>query len=302
VLTGTTVTPAPVVTVTVPDTQATVALSAHKFNTEAPGTVIPGATYDLYVEGGAPPSGVPSVPPNDAAVEPGDTWYARGTTDQAGNLAFPVPAGYAWCLLEHAAPVDYVPDPALHCTAVITTSSPPGASTVALPETLATVHLSAHKFNSQFPDTVVPGATYELLAQGSAPPHPQTSPRSAGDPVPAGDTYWAQGTTDSEGILVFAVPAGHSWCLRELQTPPGYQLDPAYHCTAVLTTDTTATAATIALPEIPTAVTLAFTGGPGLWFGGGSLLLAMGGGGLWMVGGRRGENEEDSPRAVRRGH
>ncbi len=293
VLSGTTALPAPVTTLSVPDTEAVVALSAHKFNSLSPDTVIPGATYDLYVQGNAPPSGVATSTPPDAVPEPGDTWYARGTTNQSGDLSFTVPAGYAWCLLEHTAPLDYLPDRALHCTAVLTTSSPPAATTVALPETLATVHVSATKFNSLQPDTVIPGATYELLVEGTEPPGYRALPAPAGAPVPAGDTYWAQGTTNAQGLLSFAVPAGFAWCLRELVAPPGYQADSAFHCTAVLTTDTSASAATIALPEVPLSGSLPFTGGPGLWFGGGSVLLAVGGGGLWLVG-RRDDDREPS--------
>ncbi|HEY3943284.1 MAG TPA: SpaA isopeptide-forming pilin-related protein, partial [Acidimicrobiales bacterium] len=286
VLVGTSTRAAPVTTLTVTDTEAAVTLFAHKYNSLDPDTVIPGATYDLYVEGSAPPSGVPSTMPPDAATEAGDTWYARRTTNQSGDLSFTVPAGYAWCLAEHAAPVDYQPDPALHCTAVLTSTSTPGDLTVALPETLATVHISATKFNSLQPDTEIPGATYELLEQGSAPSGYPTAAPPTDDPVPAGDTYWGQGTTGTNGVLTFAVPAGHSWCLHELTAPAGYQPDVGYHCTAVLTTDTSAAAASIALPEIPTPGQLPFTGGPGLLLVGGSLLLVTGGNGLWLLGRR----------------
>ncbi len=293
VLTGTTAVPAPVTTLTVDDTEAALTLYAHKFNALAPNTVIPGATYDLYVEGTAPPSGVPNSAPSNAVVEPGDTWYARGTTDQSGDLSFTVPAGYAWCLLEHTAPVDYLPDPALHCTAVLTTSSPPAATTVALPETLATVHVSATKFNSLQPNTVIPGATYELVEQGADPPGYNAPPAPQGDPVLPGDTYWSQGTTNAQGLLTFSVPAGYSWCLHELIAPSGYEPDAGFHCTAMLTTDSSAAAATVALPEVPVGGTLPFTGGPDLWFAGGAVLLMVGGAGLWLIGRRRGEPRGD---------
>ena len=87
--------------------------------------------------------------------------------------------------------------------------------------------------------------------------------------------------------LSFAVPAGYAWCLHELSAPPGYQPDPALHCTAVLTTDTPAAAATIALPELPLPLPLAFTGGPSTWLAGASLLLVAAGGGVWLLGRRR---------------
>ncbi len=296
VLAGSASAPPAVTTITVADTEATVTLGAHKYNSVVPATVIPGATYDLYVEGPPPPSGVPLPAPGDARAEPGDTWYARGTTDAAGNLSFTVPAGYAWCLLEHQAPPDYVADPALHCTAVLTTGSPPGASVLALPETLATVHLSARKYDSLQPGTVIPGATYELLVQGAPPPGSRPPAPPPGTPVPPGDVYWGQGTSGPGGILTFAVPAGSSWCLHELGAPAGYRPDPAYHCTAVVTADTPAAAASIALPELPLPLPLAFTGAPSLWLACGALLLLAGGGALRIVGERR----DDAQRRLRR--
>ncbi|MGH8994598.1 MAG: MSCRAMM family protein, partial [Acidimicrobiales bacterium] len=276
VLAGSIASPAPVTTLTFSDTEETVDLSVFKYNSTTPGTAIPGAVYDLYVEGLPPPSGVPGTRPAGAAAESGDTWFSRGTTGSDGRLSFRVPAGYSWCVLEVSAPVDYVLDRALHCSAVLTTSSSSDATTIAVPETEATVHVTAYKYNSEQPNTVIADATYELLAQGAGPLGPsQTPPANA--VVPSGDTYWAEGTTDANGVLDFAVPAGHSWCLHELVAPAAYQADLAYHCTAVLTTDTTAAAATVAVPELPMSGSLAFTGVDSLWMG-------VAGGGLTAVG------------------
>jgi hypothetical protein len=286
VLTGSVATPATVTTVTMTDTEATVILTAHKFNSLTPGTGIPGATYDLYVEGTGPPSGIANTTPSNPSPtsELGDTWFARGTTDTSGMLRFTIPAGYAWCFLEVAAPLNYTLDPALHCTAVLNTTSAPSSLSIALPESLTTVYVSAHKFNSLDPSSSIPGATYELLVQNPAPPsasHP-TAPANA--LVPTGDTYWTQGTTDSLGQLSFGVPAGYSWCLHELApTPAGFQLDTAFHCTAVLNADSAPTAMTLALPEtpIPTPATplpeLPFTGGPDSWMVWGGPILVAGG-------------------------
>jgi hypothetical protein len=268
-----------------------VTLSAHKFNAQVPDTSIPGATYDLYVEGSGPPATSPTTPPANAASEPGDTWYSRGTTDASGNLSFTVPAGYAWCLAEQSAPTDYLPDTGLHCSSTLTTSSPASATTIALPETVATVYVSAHKYNSLQPGTVIAGATYALMVQGPAPADaPTGAPTSgpgrqpAGMRVPTGDTYWTQGTTDAQGLLSFAVPAGSSWCLIEVTAPAGYEPDPATHCTGVLTTQTSAAAASLALPELPVpAGALAFTGGPSIWLAISGLLLVMGGFGLLVI-------------------
>jgi len=288
VLTGSVVVPAPVTILTFDDTRQTVTLQAHKFNAAAPGTAIPGATYDLYVEGTGTPAGRPAPPP-DAATEAGDTWFARGTTDSNGNLSFTVPAGFAWCLLEHQAPADYIPDHSLHCSATIN-ASPPAAVTIALPETVATVYLTAHKYDADQPGTVIAGATYELLLQGAAPSGPAPPGAPAGADVPAGDTYWSEGTTNAQGILSFAVPAGYAWCLHEIVAPAGYQPDQTFHCTGVLTDLTSALAATVALPELPVAGpigNLAFTGGPTVWVPISGILLILGGSGLLLLRRRR---------------
>jgi len=281
-LTGTTAVPPPVTNLTFGDTERMVGVSVFKYNSLSPGTVIPGATYDLYVEGAGPPSGVPGRVPEDATSEPGDTWYARGTTGSDGKLSFTVPAGYAWCVLEVAAPPNYVRDDALHCSAVVTTSMSPTDATIAIPETLATVHITAYKYNSRQPDTVIPGATYELVAQGAQPPGaPSDQPASAS--VPAGDTFWAESTTDARGVLTFAVPAGYTWCLHEVTAPAAYQPDPAFHCTAVLTADSSSAATTVAVPETPLTGSLPFTGFPALWMGlAGGALAALGAGALLL--------------------
>jgi hypothetical protein len=255
-------TPPVVTTIVVADPRATVSLSAHKYNSEQPDTVIPGATYDLYIQGSLPADGAPSLqPPNVVAIS-GDAWYARGTTDAGGNLNFTVPAGYAWCLLEVTAPLDYRLDPALHCTAVLTTSSPLETTTIALPETLAAISLSAHKFNALQTDTVIPGASYDLYVQGSPPPGDGGSSAPPEAVVVSGDAWYARGTTDNGGNLSFTIPAGYAWCLHEVSAPTGYQADPSMHCTAVLTTASTGGDATIALPEQPVLPKLPFTGGP----------------------------------------
>jgi len=299
VLTGSAVTPATINFITVADAEAAVTLQVFKYNSLTPDTGIPGATYDLYVEGGAPPGGVPSKMPVPApSSEPGDTWYARGTTGPAGTLDFTVPAGYAWCLHEVAAPVDYELDSALHCTAVLTTSSPPVQTTVALPETLATVHIAAQKYNSEQPNTVIPGATYELLVRGTAPPGYTRPSAPSGAAVPTGDEYWGDGTSNAQGQLDFAVPAGYAWCLHELRAPTGYAPDPSFHCTAVLTNDTPALAMTIALPEqpdVPLAAVLAFTGGPGAGIVGVGVILVVSGAMLWFLGRRRRSGKDAGP-------
>jgi hypothetical protein len=304
VLVGSATVPPVATTLVIGNTEATVTLAVHKFDVLTPDTGVPGATYDLYVEGPVPPSGVQAPTPADAATEPDDTWFARGTTDDQGDLDFTVPAGHAWCLREFTAPPDYLLDPALHCTAVLTTASPEAATTVALPETRATVHLSAYKYDALQPNTTIPDATYELLAQ-DADPAGSPSDAPAGTTVPAGDTFFAQATTDAAGVLTFAVPAGYSWCLHEVQAPADYRSDPAFHCTAVLTADSPVAASTLAVPEVPAGAQLAFTGGPVIWLLVVGALLIGGGSGLLLLGRlprrpRRGRRADRSPRESRR--
>jgi hypothetical protein len=290
VVSGMATVPPPVVSVTVADTEATIVLRAHKFNSLVPDTGIAGAVYDLYVQGVAPPSGVPGPAPIDASVESGDTWYARGSTDTQGMLSFTLPSGYAWCLREVSAPLNYNLDTALHCSGVLDQSAPVSSSAIALPELPATLHLTANKFNSSQPGTVIAGATYELLAVDPAPQgySPPTAPVNA--VVPGGDIYWSQGTSNAQGFLSFAVPAGAAWCLHELVAPAGYQTDSSFHCSGVLTTDSAASAMTMALPEQPIpgpTEMLAFTGGPSIWLMWGALLLIVGGSGLLLASRRR---------------
>jgi hypothetical protein len=290
VLSGVAVVPPPIALITVTDSEAAVVLTAHKFNSLMPSTGIAGAVYDLYVQGGAPPSGVTGPIPADAAAETGDTWFERGTSDSQGMLSFTVPSGYGWCLKEVTAPLNYSLDSAMHCTGVVDQSTPQSAATIALPELPATLQLTANKFNSLQPSTVIADATYELLVLGPTPYgyFPPTVPPNA--VVPSGDVYWNQGTTDAQGFLSFEVPAGSAWCLHELVAPIGYQTDASFHCSGVLTTDSATTAMTMALPELPVPTptgTLAFTGGPSIWVVWGAALMILGGTGLLLISRRK---------------
>ena len=85
VLPGITATPAPVTLLTFSDAEEIVDLSVFKYNTTTPSTGIPGAVYDLYVQGSPPPSGVTGTRPADAGAETGDTWYSRD--DRLGRTA-----------------------------------------------------------------------------------------------------------------------------------------------------------------------------------------------------------------------
>lgn len=278
-LAGTATVPAPATTVVTADPEATVGLSVHKYNAAAPSTGIPGAVYDLYVEGVGPPTGPPSTPPAGAASVPGDRWWARGTTTTTGTLTFRIPAGYSWCVKEVSAPLDYVLDAGLHCSGVLWTTTPAPALTVAVPESPAMITLYTHKFDAATARTTVPGATYELVGQGTPPPGWTARPDPDGYPVPAGDWFVGAATTDATGVASWSVPAGYAWCLHEVVSPAGYRQDTGWHCTAVLTTRSTPGEETVALPEVPlpAPAQLAYTGGPPLWPAGGGLGLAAAG-------------------------
>jgi hypothetical protein len=246
-LTGTTAVPPPPTTITTADKEATVGLSVHKYNAADPNIGIPGAVYDVYVQGTGPPSGAPTAPTGTPAI-PGDKWWAQGTTTTAGMLQFTVPAGYSWCVKEITAPVDYLLDTGIHCTNILWTTTPSRELTVAVPETLANVTVYAHKYDAETPRTTVPGATYELVGQGTPPAGWSASTNPGNYPVPTGDWYVGAAVTGATGIA--------SW-----------------------TTASTPGDETVALPEVPVTIpALAYTGGPPIWLGGAGLGLAGGGG------------------------
>jgi|GEM_PF-3145122 len=223
-------------------------LYVEKFNASEPGQGVPNATYQLFVQG-TPPASTPPTPPGVVAP-PGTTYFSTGTTDATGHLAFSIPAGYAWCIKETAAPPEFVVDPAVHCTAVITTSSSDPVRTIAVAEQVAPVQLTAYKFNSAHPGIVIPNATYALWVVGAF-PSGFTPPIPPSDLVPpAGMELFAIGTTDVNGVLTFTVPSGHAWCLQELAAPPGYVRDDGLHCTGIVTQSSPKLATTIALGEL----------------------------------------------------
>ena len=123
---------------------------------------------------------------------------------------------------------------------------------MALPETLAMVQVYARKFDSVNPNTsgarrhLRTGRSGERATRLDGP-----TPTRNDFPVPSGDWYYGDATTNTQGMASWTVPAGYSWCMHEVTAPPGYQADTAWHCTAVITTATTPATATMALPEVP---------------------------------------------------
>ena len=254
-------------------------LYVQKDNATEPGQGVPNATYTLFAQGTSP-ANAPTPPPN-TVVPSGSTWWASGTTDSQGHLAFSIPAGYSWCVQEVSAPPEYVVDPALVCTGVITTSSIDPVRTVAVAEAVAPVTVTALKYNASSPGVVIPDATYALFVVGPFPEGFLPPEVPDGVTVPDGMELFATGTTDAQGQLIFTVPSGHEWCLQELIVPAGYVLDPGLHCTGLLTTSSPPDATSVALPEVPieppplepTAAHLAATGSPNLLGPGVSLVL-----------------------------
>jgi LPXTG-motif cell wall-anchored protein len=246
-------------------------LYVEKWNATEPGQGIPGADYNLFVQG-TPPTPTPT-PLVGTVVPAGMTWWASGTTDQGGHLGFDIPAGYAWCVQELSVPPEFIFDPALHCTAVITVASSDPVRTVAVAEVVSSVTLTALKFNVAKPGQVIPGASYALFVVGAFPTGftPPTPPPSVN--VPAGMELFATGTTDPKGSLVFTMPSGHRWCLQELIVPAGYILDPGLHCTGLLNQTSSGSETTLALPELADPPKLPETGAGSPWPGGLGLLL-----------------------------
>ncbi len=273
---------------------ARVTIRAHKYDALEPGQPIPGVLYDLYVVGTSAPFAPATLPTGPVpALLPGRTWVSRARTNLDGDLAFDVPTGYAWCLKEVAAPQDYVLDPRAHCTSVLTSKSPLGASLVMLPEQPLMVDVQAHKYNSLQPGTSIAGAIYDVYSEAERAPGAELGADASG-PVPAhveGAFFYRREVTGRDGLLVVAVPAGYAWCLKELRPPPAYRFDTGLHCTTTLSAASPVEAVRLALPELPRhlppaappAPQLPFTGidiGPLLGAGGGlasaGLLLCVG--------------------------
>ncbi len=112
-----------------------VTFTIQKYNSATPGTGVPNATFDLFVKGEIPP-GYDGPPLPATVVAPnGYAYFGGGTTNASGLLSFRVPAAETWCVRERSAPVGYVLDPALHCTAgPLAVDLGPTAITLAIPE------------------------------------------------------------------------------------------------------------------------------------------------------------------------
>ena len=127
-------TPDPVRTVAVAEIPSTLTLTGFKFNTQRPGVGIAGASYALFVNGPMPTGYVGPTPPPWLTVPPGMALFATQRSDAGGYVRFTIPSGSRWCLQEIIAPPGFTLDAGLHCTSVLTSSSPQAVTQVALPE------------------------------------------------------------------------------------------------------------------------------------------------------------------------
>lgn len=141
--TGVLVASARTASLALPEVASEIDLGVRKFNAASPSVGIPGAYYALFVKNPVPPGYAPPPAPTNITVPAGTTLWAVDATDAAGHLNFRVPRGSAWCVRELTAPAGYKLDTALHCTGVVTDSSPASDLEIAVPE-LAYTGVSLH--------------------------------------------------------------------------------------------------------------------------------------------------------------
>jgi hypothetical protein len=230
-----------------------VTLTIRKFNAAQTSQAVPNTIYDLYVYGPVT-FPLPATIPLDAPTYPGLSFFQRGVTDATGRLTFTVRAGYRWCVHEVWVPMDYIIDPALHCTL---TSQLQLVPRLALADHRSKIRLELYKFASGSTDQGVPKAYYALYVRGRFPQGFTPAPVPSNLVVPTGMTLWAIAKTNRVGQLGFSVPSGHTWCVQELSAPSDYLLDPVVHCTSENLTQSSPTSVT----HIAVAEVLATTGG-----------------------------------------
>lgn len=288
-------------------------LTGHAYDALQPSSPVAGAVYDLYAVGTGLAFAPASEPVGPAPARVGgQTWVARSRTDSRGDLAFVVPAGYAWCLRQVAAPPDFVLARGERCTTVLAGGDARAAASVRLPEQPLMVDVQAHKYNTLEPGTSIAGATYDLYSEAVRAPGAR-DPAALAGPGPArlpGAVFYERGVTGRNGMLVMEVPAGYAWCLKELRPPPGYRYDAGSHCTTVLGTASAVAPVHLALPELPRhlpppprpAPELPFTGidlGPLIGAGGALVVLGASLCALGAWGSRSGEREPGGTRSRR---
>jgi hypothetical protein len=127
----------PTLTIALPEISSTIDLAVHKFSANEPNVAVAHAYYELFVLNPFPLGYSPAPTPSNIAVPLGMTLWAINETNAQGALQFALPAGHAWCVREDGSPPGYESDASLHCTGVLSTSSPATKLKLAIPETLA---------------------------------------------------------------------------------------------------------------------------------------------------------------------
>ena len=230
---------------------------ARKVSTVDPTVGVPGAVFDFYrMDAGKGPT--KPTPPSDALALSGGTWVARATSMSNGFARAPLQLpGYAYCVVEHAAPPGFDRNVTPSCTGILegTVSTPPTSATVTVADVETATQLFVFKTNASEPDVGVPGAVYDLFVKNPGPPSTPATPNPAA-PLLTGLSWFASGTTDTSGRLGFDIPVGYQWCIKERSTPPDFLIDPALHCTGTIDAASPDPVRTVAVTETPSTLTL----------------------------------------------
>ena len=143
---------------------------------------------------------------------------ARATTNAEGSASFGLQyPGFAYCVVEHQAPMNYLVTTTAPCSAVLAGSpeEPAVATTLTLDDTEATVTLSAHKFNVAVPDTNIVGAVYDLYVEGAGPPAPPADVAPDDVVTETGDAWFKERPPTRRGTCRFgSLPGMHGACAR----------------------------------------------------------------------------------------
>ena len=229
-----------------------VEVDARKVSTADPTIGLPGAVFDFYrMDSGAGPTNPQPAP--GAVVLSGGTWVARSVSAANGlapsSLQLP---GYAYCIIEHAAPPGFARNATPVCTQVLegVTTQPPTTVTISVADVETTTMLFVAKTNTTQPGTGVPGARYDLYVREPAPTSAPATPDPSA-PVLAGMRWYAAGLTSATGHLSFAIPLGYQWCIKERSAPADFVLDQGIHCTGTIDAQSSDSVRTIAVTETP---------------------------------------------------
>jgi hypothetical protein len=274
------------------------ALEGDKRTTQHPEEPVRGARYHVYVSSSdlpalgtrcdaaypanATPSGCDGAPPS---VEPrplaGHHFLAEVITGDDGRFRAAVWRDVGFCVREVAAPDGWRLDDVVHCTR----TDDPVASLALVNERLTTT-VAARKFDRAEPTTPVAGAGYVLYVviddSATAPPlaDPWFRDAPAGAPGLRGARPFALGVTDTDGAMSFTGPAGHRWCVLEVQVPAGWRRETEPACTDGTVHEGDGATLLLAEDRLPPRLAFSGTRGPDVVIG----LLAVCSG--WLL--RRG--------------